>query len=384
MGNSYLSIREVEDRYLVPSYPKFPLSIERGEGMYVFDEANRKYLDLYGGHAVCLLGHGHPRLVARLKEQASKLMFYSSVAYSSARAKAAQALAQFVGGDRKVFFSNSGSEANENAIKIAKFTTGRSTVVSLEGSFHGRTLGSLSITGIEKYRKGVSSHWVRFARFGDMDDLRSKIDDTVACVIMEPIQSLSGVNQASKKYFEETQKVCRANNSILIFDEIQTGLGRCGVPFYFHHLGIEPGIVTLAKGLAGGFPVGATVVRSEIASQIKMGDLGSTFGGGPLACALVFETIETLKEERLVENAAAHGRELHNILQEMKIGEVRGEGLLVGLRLDRPVTQLVQSFLEKDILVGASLEPNTIRLLPPLIVKEEELLRFVETLKEIL
>ncbi len=374
----------VEERYLIPSYAKLPISIERGEGTRVWDREGREYLDLYGGHAVALLGHSPPELVAVLAEQAARLFFYSSVAYSSVRAQAAEDLVGFVERDMQVFFSNSGAEANENAIKIAQIATGRRGVISFEGSFHGRTAGAMAVTGVGKYRKEDSPH-VRFAQFGDLEDLKKKLDDTIGAVIFEPIQSLFGVRGASREYFEAAFRACREAGALTIFDEIQTGLGRCGAPMYFHRLEIEPDVVSLAKGLAGGFPIGATLARRKISQKIKHGDLGSTFGGGPLACALVSATLALLRQRKLAENAEACGRKLRTLLKKIPgVLEVRGEGLLIGIKTRKAASDLVKEFLSRGILIGSSLDPEVIRLLPPLTVSENDLERFAETLKEVL
>lgn len=386
MAATALPIAATEDRFLLPSYPKLPFAIERGDGMYVFDQEGRKYLDMYGGHAVSLVGHNHPKLLRALSDQASKLLFYSSVSYSGVRARAAEALVNFVGGGRRVFFSNSGAEANENAIKIARLLTGRSRVMSLEGSFHGRTLGTLAVTGIEKYRKGLgeAARDVDFARFGDLDGLRAKMKDDVACLIVEPIQSLNGVRTAPAKYFQDAAALCRGHGALLILDEIQTGLGRCGASMFHKLLGIDPDIVTLAKGLAGGFPIGATLVRADRAERVQMGDLGSTFGGGPLACALLLATLDVLGEENLAGNAESLGGWLRQRVVSLPIREVRGAGLLVGFELAQSAAAVQKAFLEKGILVGTSLDPNTIRLLPPLTVKQREIETFVQALADIL
>ncbi|MFH1017181.1 MAG: aminotransferase class III-fold pyridoxal phosphate-dependent enzyme [Pseudomonadota bacterium] len=374
----------LEERFLIPSYAKLPISIERGEGVHVWDGEGRKYLDLYGGHAVALLGHSPPELVRVLAEQASKLMFYSSVAYSSVRAKAAEDLVSFTGRDMQVFFSNSGSEANENALKIARIATGRAGVVSFEGSFHGRTAGSIAVTGVEKYRRENSPH-VRFARFGDIEDLRKNLNESIGAVIFEPIQSLSGVKGASRDYFAAAFEVCHEAGALTIFDEIQTGLGRCGSPMYFHKLGVDPDVVSLAKGLAGGFPVGATLARRAIARKIKHGDLGSTFGAGPLACALISATLSIVRDRELSQAADARGGELRSLLAGMPGAmEVRGEGLLIGIKTRKAASELVKTFLSRGILIGSSLDPEVIRLLPPLTVKKEDLEQFSRTLKEVL
>lgn len=384
MDAATLSIKQREAEYLLPAFAKLPIAIERGEGMYVWDTTGKRYLDLYGGHAVCLLGHSHPRLVSALKTQAEKLMFYSASVYSAVRADAAKALVEFVGGGRKCFFSNSGAEANENALKIARLVTGRSEVVSLHGSFHGRTAATLAVTGMEKYRTGLSHPPARFAAFGDIQDLRSKLDESVAALIIEPIQSLSGVCQASAEYFQEAARLCESKGILLIVDEIQVGLGRTGKNTWFSGVGITPDIVTLAKGLAGGFPIGVTLVQNKIGEKIGLGALGSTFGGGPLACALARETIQVLKDEKLVENAAVQGKYLREEMKKLTVEEIRGEGLLVGIKTKQPASDLVGALLERGILTGTSLDAHVLRLLPPLNLQRDQIDTFTQTMGELL
>ncbi|MFH1263892.1 MAG: aspartate aminotransferase family protein [Pseudomonadota bacterium] len=373
----------VEDRYLIASYAKFPISIEKGEGSYVWDSNGNRYLDLYGGHAVALLGHSHPRLVRVLSEQASRLLFYSSITYSSIRGTSAEALVKFVGGDRQVFFSNSGAEANENALKIARIATGRPTFVSFEGSFHGRTMGAIGVTGISKYRSEDLPN-VRFAKFGEIESLESKLDSTVAAVLFEPIQSLSGIRQAEREFFLQAADLCAKAGTLVIFDEIQTGLGRTGSPMYFRKVDVDPDLVTLAKGLAGGIPIGATLAKREIAAKTKLGDLGSTFGGGPVACALAQETIRVLIEQEIHARVERIGRELKERLKAIPgVQEVRGEGFLIGIRTKRAGADVVRDLLGKGILVGTSLDPEVVRLMPPLTIGEMDLETFISKFTEV-
>ena len=374
----------VENHYLIPTFAKLPISIEKAKGLDVWDQTGRQYLDLYGGHAVSLLGHSHPRLVEALSHQASKLFFYSGVCYSSVRALAAKALVDFIDRDMQIFFSNSGAEANENALKIARIVSGRKGVISFEGAFHGRTSGAIAVTGIKKYRVDDSPD-VRFAKFGDLDSLRTALDESIGAVIFESIQSLSGVRTPTKEYYREAFELCRKNGTKIIFDEIQTGLGRCGSKMLFHKYEIEPDIITLAKGLAGGFPVGATLATREITQKLKQGDLGSTFGGGPMACALILETLSVIKDENLVQNSENQHQHLEQLLKNMEgVLEVRGEGLLIGIKTRKAASEVVQECLHHGILIGTSLDPEVVRLLPPLTVHQESLEVFSRTLKEIL
>lgn len=379
-----LSIKALEDAFCLPSYSKFPVSLERGEGSYVWDHEGRRYLDLYGGHAVCLLGHSPHRIVDALKAQAEKLMFYSNMFYQSARAEAARDLCKYVGGeDMTVFFCNSGAEANENALKLAFLLTGRSKVLSFERSFHGRTQGALSVTGIEKYRKRNAPD-VAFAKFGDIEHVASLLSDDTACVIVESIQSLAGVHVASRDFFKRLKNLCVEKGALLVMDEVQTGLGRTGSRMYFHHMDVQPDLVTMAKGLASGFPIGATLLTKQKSQQIKVGDLGSTFGGNPMGCALISETLKILEENKLAEHARKIGEWFKVEFERRNLGTYRGQGLLIGLETRRRAQELSEALLDQGIIVGTSLDPHAIRLLPPLNIKQEELAHFLDTLEGLL
>ena len=297
-----------EEAALLPTYQKFPFVLERGEGCWVYDSEGGRYLDLYAGHPVCLLGHCPPEVAQAVSEQARKLLFYSNLAYTSVRAEAAEALVALCGQPgSKVFFCNSGAEANENALRLAWQTSGRSKIIATEGSFHGRTAGALAATGLAKYRKGAKglATGVVHIPFGDLEAASKAIDHDTAAVILEPIQSMAGAVTPPEGYLKGIEKLCHKNGAVLIFDEVQTGLGRVGARSAADLYGINPDIMTFAKGLASGVPCGAILVGERTARGVKSGDLGSTFGGGPLACAAALATLQTISERRLWENAAA-------------------------------------------------------------------------------
>ena len=383
---------ETEDHYVLPTYGKFPFALVRGEGNYVEDDHGRRYLDLYGGHAVSLLGHSHPRWVEALQAQLGTMDFYSNVCYHPERAAAAKLVVEHsYDSMRGVFFCNSGAEANETALKLARKHTGRSGIVAMNKGFHGRTIATLSVTGNPKLRDMFSENtaqWTQFIPMGDIDALRALDVSDVAAVILEPIQSLAGVFLGSDEYYRELRVFCTERGIQLIFDEVQTGSGRCGGRGDHWYIGaqwnVEPDLVTTAKGIAGGFPVGVVIANEAIVAGVSVGDHGSTFGGGPLAAAAVAATYRILAEDGLVERVNEAGAVLHARLASMAGGglvrEVRGLGYLVGIEFEVASGDVQKHLLEAGILVGKSGEPNTIRLLPPLTITDAEWDRFFEVL----
>jgi acetylornithine/succinyldiaminopimelate/putrescine aminotransferase len=371
------------EKYLIPSYQRFPLVLCRGEGCYVEDTEGRRYLDFYGGHAVAVLGHSPPRVVEAIKAQAGELLFFSNVVYLEPQARAARALVELC--ERpgaRVFFCNSGAEANENALKIARAFTGRRKVVATEAAFHGRTAGALAITGLPRYRgdgTGLPGD-VTHVPFGDLEAADAAVDDETALLILEPIQGMAGAVMPPPGYLAGLSELCRARGALLAFDELQTGMGRVGAPTAARAFGVKPEIQTFAKALGSGMPAAAVMADAEVAAVIKHGDLGSTFGGGPLACAAVLATCEELAERRLWENAAQMERLIRERLDLPGVTEIRGLGLLLGIALDRPARPVRDALLARRILVGTAVDPNTLRLIPPLTVSEAE----VEALREAL
>ncbi|MBI3051570.1 aminotransferase class III-fold pyridoxal phosphate-dependent enzyme [Candidatus Woesearchaeota archaeon] len=365
-------IMALEDNFQLKTYRKLPIAVVKGKGSYVWDANGRKYIDFYGGHAVVLVGHCNPRVVKAINEQAKKLVFYSNIVFNDVRAQASELIIKVSPkGLSKVFFCNSGSEANEAALKIARKFTGKDEVISMEGSFHGRTVGALSSTGIEKYRSQIpASPNSVFAKFGDIESLRSLITGRTAAVIMEPIQGMAGIVMADEKYYLDVRELCTQNGIVLIFDEVQSCFGRTGKMFAANHWNITPDIMTCAKGMAGGFPMGAAVISDEIAKTISVGEQGSTFGGGPLACACAKATIETVIDENLMENSTSIGKYIKKRAARMKqIREVRGIGLLLGLKFESDCSGMLPLLLEKGIIAGvADVDKSVLRLMPPLTI----------------
>ncbi|HEV7843129.1 MAG TPA: aspartate aminotransferase family protein [Pyrinomonadaceae bacterium] len=385
----FSEVKASEDRFQLATYKKMQLAAERGDGAWLYASDGERYLDLYGGHAVAATGHSHPRVVAALSEQAGRLLFYSNLVYSDVRARAAEKLVKLAPAPlARVFFCNSGTEANENAMRMARMRTGREKVITFSGGFHGRTADAISATFLGKYRELgrplVPGHIE--AEFGDIESVRRFADDSVAAIMLEPIQSMAGVRQAKPDFYRALRELADERGIILIYDEVQTGVGRTGSWFFAGSEagdGVVPDIVTLAKALGSGVPVGACLVTENIASHIKENDLGTTFGGGMLAMAAVTATLEAIEEDGMLENV----REVEQYLREKlagipQVARVRGRGFLLGVEFKEKAAPLHQALLERHIITGTSSDPNVLRLLPPLCLKKEEVDLFVAALKE--
>lgn len=386
-------IVDLEERLEIPTYSKMPMALVEGEGAYVWDADGNRYLDFYGGHCVALLGHSPAPVVDAIKEQADKLLFYSNVAHSPVRAQAAERLTSLAPDNREwqVFFANSGSEANETSLKLARKYTGRSGVVALEEGWHGRTLGSLATTYQEKYRKPYldvlpDTTWIPV---GDLDAAEAALsEEDVAAVLLEPIQSIAGMREIPADFVQGLRRLCDEYGTLLAFDEVQTGIGRTGTFSMAEQLGdpegasATPDLISLAKSLGSGVPVSAVLVTEKVAETVESGDQGSTYGGGMLAMAAVRATLETLVEENLMARAV----EIHDLVRDQvgpSVEEVRGRGCLMGLKLDRPVEPIVDGLREKGILVGGSSDPYVMRLMPPLVVSDDDVRTFTDALKAV-
>src|SRR5438874_11160657 len=328
----------LEERYQLATYKKMPVVAERGEGVWIYASDGSRYLDLYGGHAVAGTGHCHPHVVKAIRRQSEKLLFYSNLVYSEARARAAEKLVSIAPDSlTKAFFCNSGTEANENAMRIARMATGRENVITFSGGFHGRTADAISATFLGKYREigkpNVPGHLQ--AEFGDIDSVRAVADDSVAAIMLEPIQSMAGVKIAPPEFYRALRELCDELGIVLIYDEVQTGVGRTGEWFFAGSSagdGVVPDVITLAKSLGSGIPVGACLVTEKIASHIKDNDLGTTFGGGMIAMAAVTATLEAIENDGMLANV----REVENYLRERlkeveQVVNIHGRGFLLGL-----------------------------------------------------
>lgn len=384
---NFKEIEQLEEDFQLATYAKMKVAVETGQGCWVETSDGEKYLDLYGGHAVCATGHAHPQVVEALKNQAEKVLFYSNLVYSEIRAKAAEKLVRIAPESlTKAFFCNSGTEANENAMRMARFATGREKVITFTGGFHGRTADSISATFLGKYREigkpNVPGHVA--AEFGNIESVRALADDQTAAIMLEPIQSMAGVTEAAPEFFRGLREICDQHGIILIFDEVQTGIGRTGHWFFggspladF----VEPDIISLAKALGSGVPVGACLVNEKVSKVIKTNDLGTTFGGGMLAMAAVVATLEAIEQDRMIENIAEIESYLRERLKEIEeVVAVHGKGGLLGIEFADNCKAVHQKLLDHKIITGTSSSPNVLRLLPPLCVKKEEIDLLIEGL----
>jgi acetylornithine/N-succinyldiaminopimelate aminotransferase len=379
----------LEEQFQLATYKKMPIVAERGEGVWIFASNGERYLDLYGGHAVAGTGHCHPHVVKAIREQTEKLLFYSNLVYSETRARAAEKLVS-VAPDvlTKAFFCNSGTEANENAMRMARMSTGRENIITFSGGFHGRTADAISATFLGKYREigkpNVPGH--RQAEFGDIDSVRAVADDSVAAIMLEPIQSMAGVRSAAPSFYRALRELCDERGIVLIYDEVQTGVGRTGEWFFAGSSasgGVVPNIVTLAKALGSGVPVGACLVTDKIASHIKENDLGTTFGGGMIAMAAVTATLEAIENDRMLENVRTVEAYLRERLKEVEqVVNVHGRGFLLGIEFADKAKPIHEALLERKIITGTSSDPKVLRLLPPLCLGREEVDLFVEALSK--
>ncbi len=377
------AVQRQSQEVLMPNYRRAAVAFARGEGVRLYDLEGRVYLDFVGGIAVSSLGHAHPRLVRAIQEQAARLLHVSNLYLIPEQTELAQWLTSRSRLDR-AFFCNSGAEANEAAIKLARRFhyargTGRHEIIVAEHAFHGRTLATLAATPVAKYQEGFSPlpEGFRVVPFNDPDALVAAVNERTGAIMLEPVQGEAGVFPATAEFLAAARALCDAHGLLLIFDEVQTGIGRTGTLFAFQGSGIKPDVITLAKGLGGGVPIGAVLARAAVAEVFQPGAHGSTFGGNPLACAAALAVVQTVEEENLAAHAAAMGEILQAGLRELghhagAITAVRGRGLLVGADLDREAAPLVDACRARGLLVNG-VQPRTLRLAPPLIVSAPEI-----------
>ncbi len=388
-------IRTSADRHIAGTYARYPLALKRGQGCTLFDEQGKAYTDFIAGIAVCNLGHAHPRLAAVLAEQAGTLWHVSNLFYTEPQTQLAAFLTAHSFADR-VFFANSGAEANEAAIKLARKyfhdrgDTGRNRIVCMHQSFHGRTLGTLSATGQEKVRKGFDPllEGFDFVPFNDLEALEKTIGPATCAVMLEPIQGEGGVRCPAPEYLRNVRHLCDRSGCLLIFDEVQTGIGRTGKLFAYEHFGMTPDIMTLAKALGNGMPIGAMLATEHVAAAFGAGAHATTFGGTPLVTRVALEVLRILTEEKVIQQAQDQGEYLCRKLQELKqthpcINDIRGLGLLVGVELDMPGAEIVAACREKGYLVNC-VQDHVLRLAPPLIISRPEIDGLIQCLDEVL
>lgn len=367
---------------LVDTYPQFPIEPVSGSGARLRTGDGREYWDFYGGHAVALLGHAHPAVTSAVSRQMARLTFYSNVVPLEIRTRAAERLCRFAGaGFGSVFFCNSGAEANENALKLAIQQTGRKRLAVLEGGWHGRTLLALSVTTEEKLRAPFADLLVECVRLRPNQSAdAARIDESIAAVIVEPILSIAGVVELSAEFLRALRRRCDAVGAYLIYDEIQTGVGRLGRPFVAGAFDVAPDMSTSAKGLANGIPIGAVLMNDRVAAQVKMGDLGSTFGGGPVACAAMLAVLDEIERESLCDHAARLGEAMRAQLVVGPVERVLGRGCLIGLKTRGPAKAVQQRLLDAGFVTGTSADASVLRLMPPINTPPEAIAALREAL----
>jgi len=380
-----------EDQYLGNLYQRFPVTIEKGLGSHVWDTDNNEYIDCMGGYGVALVGHRNERVVNAIKSQIDKVITVHSSFYNKTREEFLQTLIGAApSGLSQVHLNNSGAESVEAAIKFARKFTGKKKMVAMKGSYHGKSMGALSLTFNPKYREPFQPlvEKVLFSPYGDVNALRDVVDKDTAFVILEPIQGESGIHVPPEGFLQEVRKICDENDSLLIFDEIQSGLGRTGRMWASEHWKTVPDIMCLAKGIAGGVPMGVTLVRPDILSVMQKGEHSSTFGGNPLACAAGTATLHALTQDGLIENAKSIGEKFSNGLEELKskhpiIREVRGKGLMIGVELKFEVKDILMEGIKNGLLLLYS-GRNILRFLPPLVISEEDIVKVLQILDKLL
>jgi len=391
-------IFERDDKNYLPVFKRYKIVLERGEGAYLYDINGKKYIDFLAGIAVNVLGHNYPPLVKAISEQAAKVIHVSNLYYTQPQADAAAKLVKLSGLDR-AFFANSGAEANEGAIKLArkyakKISPDKTQIITAWNSFHGRTLATLTATGQPHYHEGFEPlpGGFDYVHFNDADELAAKISDKTCAVMLETIQGEGGVYPPKNDYLKKVRELCDKYGALLILDEIQSGMGRSGKFFAYEKYGIKPDIVTLAKGLAGGVPIGAFICTEEVAKAFKPGDHGTTFGGNPLACAAANVVLDTVPDEKFLAHVAEVGKYFKEKLIGLQkkypaqISEIRGEGLILGAQLDKPKksgVEIVNECMKRGAIINCTVG-TVLRFIPPLIITNEQVDEVINILDSVL
>jgi len=380
-----------EDQFMGNLYQRFPVTIEKGVGAHVWDIDGKEYIDCMGGYGVAIVGHQNQRVNKAIKEQIDKIITVHSSLYNKTREEFLKTLIELAPkGLTQVHLNNSGAEAIEAAIKFARKFTGKKEMVAMKGSYHGKSFGALSLTFSPKYRKPFEPlvEKVSFASFGDIESLRSVINDDTAFVILEPIQGESGIIVAPEGFLQQVRKLCDEKGILLIFDEIQAGLGRTGRLWACDHWNTAPDILCLAKGIAGGVPMGATLVRPDILASMNKGEHSSTFGGNPLSCAAGIAALKALTEDGLIENSEKMGKIFREGLEKLKekhtmIREIRGKGLMIGIEMKFEIKDILMGLIKEGVLMLYS-GRNILRILPPLVISENDITKVLHALDFIL
>ncbi len=380
-----------EDQFMGNLYQRFPVTIEKGVGAHIWDIEGKEYIDCMGGYGVALVGHQNQRVNKAIKEQLDKIITVHSSFYNKTREEFLKTLIGLAPKKlTQVHLNNSGAEAIEAAIKFARKFTGKKGMIAMKGSYHGKSFGALSLTFNPKYRKPFEPlvEKVSFASFGDIESLRSVIDNDTAFVILEPIQGESGIIVAPEGFLQQVRKLCDEKGILLIFDEIQAGLGRTGRLWACDHWDTAPDILCLAKGIAGGIPMGATLVRPDILASMSKGEHSSTFGGNPLSCAAGIASLKALTDDGLIENSAKMGKIFREGLEKLKekhtmIREIRGKGLMIGIEMKFEIKDILMGLIKEGVLMLYS-GRNILRILPPLVISEDDITKVLHALDIIL
>lgn len=380
-----------EDQYMGNLYQRFPVTVEKGKGAHVWDVDGKEYIDCMGGYGVALVGHQNQRVNDAIKEQVDKIITVHSSLYNKTREEFLKTLIGLAPkGLTQVHLNNSGAEAIEAAIKFARKFTGKKGMVAMKGSYHGKSYGALSLTFNPKYKKAFAPlvEKVSFASYGDIESLKEAIDDDTAFVILEPIQGESGIIVAPDGFLQDVRKLCDEKGILLIFDEIQAGLGRTGRLWACDHWNTAPDILCLAKGIAGGVPMGATLVRPDILASMSKGEHSSTFGGNPISCAAGVAALKSITEDGLIENSEKMGKLFREGLEKLKenhtmIREIRGKGLMIGVEMKFEVRDILMGLIKEGVLMLYS-GRNILRILPPLVITEEDVTKVLHALDIIL
>ena len=379
---------KIEDDYFINTFTRQPIVLDHGEGVKVWDIDGNEYLDMFAGIAVNCLGHNHPKLVKAIQDQAEKLIHISSIYYNEPALIYAKRLVDKTGFDR-IFYANSGAEANEGAIKLAVKYTGKSEVISTVESFHGRTIMTLAATGHEHYHepfKCILPKGFINVPYNDLEAIKEAVTENTAAIIVEPIQGEGGVNVPDIEYLKGIEKICKENDIVFIVDEVQTGFGRCGTLFAHELFDVKPDIMTMAKGIGGGVPMGGILATEKVAAAFVPGDHGTTFGGGPLVAAAANAVLDAFEEENILDNVNEVGEyfisELKKLDKEI-IADVRGKGLMVGIELTKPGAEYVDKLREVGFLINCTAD-KVLRFVPPLTITKSEIDQFVKALDEIL
>ena len=379
---------KIEDDYFINTFTRQPIVLDHGEGVKVWDIDGNEYLDMFAGIAVNCLGHNHPKLVKAIQDQAEKLIHISSIYYNEPALIYAKRLVDKTGFDR-IFYANSGAEANEGAIKLAVKYTGKSEVISTVESFHGRTIMTLAATGHEHYHepfKSILPKGFINVPYNDLEAIKEAVTENTAAIIVEPIQGEGGVNVPDIEYLKGIEKICKENDIVFIVDEVQTGFGRCGTLFAHELFDVKPDIMTMAKGIGGGVPMGGILATEKVASAFVPGDHGTTFGGGPLVAAAANAVLDAFDEENILDNVNEVGEyfisELKKLDKEI-IADVHGKGLMVGIELTKPGAEYVDKLREAGFLINCTAD-KVLRFVPPLTITKSEIDQFVKALDEIL